>query len=255
VLPSADVGESNAAHFGWLSEAILRHRALLEGISGATLFAIGEQLPTPPIRTLTQLLAGSTTVRCFDLHPRSPDVTRLDINDLSSLQDRSCDIITLIRTSVFIRKPDSVFDGFHRILRPGGFVFVDWLHGGSDAPVIDLGPYVATYLDDELLKLPAFGELLRHVAHPPRWSHLARVTLRRLRHPSLPPIPLLPPGQQIPRQNYPDVLRRTLENAGKTLITDQDIGRCFTVKAREARYFYPETRTFACWALTIIRPV
>ena len=68
VLASALVGESNAAHFAWLSEAILRNRLLFKDLSGATIFAIGEQVVTPPIRTLIGVLGGRVTVQCFDLY-------------------------------------------------------------------------------------------------------------------------------------------------------------------------------------------
>jgi SAM-dependent methyltransferase len=250
------MGESSPAHFTWLSSAIREHRHLFGRLARpSTVFAIGEQRETPPIRELVNVLGGRATVRLFDLSPSSAAVERLDVNRLDGLPSRACEIITLVRTSVFIRDPAHVLAGFHRVLRPGGIVVVDWLHGHSDKPVLDLGPgdlYVTTYLDDELLRLPAFGALVEHVSRPPRWRHLARALLRRVRHPSLPPLPRLDKGRHVDLQGYPQALRRALEEAGKNLVVEKNLAPWFAVRARAARYFYPETRTFACWALTLL---
>lgn len=248
------MGESNAAHFLWLSGAIRENLAVLKDLPrNSVVFAIGEQRATPPLEELTGTLGSGTTVRLFDLYPNNASVERLDVNELSSLPAGAADVITLIRTSVFIRDPKHVISGFHRILRPGGVVVVDWLHGTSDAPVLDLGqPYSATYLDGELLRLPAFAAFLRHVAQPPRVAHAVRVLLRRVRHPHLPPVPFLLRGRRVTLAEYPTVLSRVLHEAGKWLITPHDLAPHFRVRARDARYFYPETRTFACWALTIL---
>jgi SAM-dependent methyltransferase len=200
-------------------------------------------------------LLSPATIQCFDLYPASADVTRLDVNDLDGLALRSCDVVTLLRTSVFIRNPQRVLTGFHRILRPGGVAIVDWLHGSSDAPVLDLGHYTATYLDAEILRLPAFAEFLEHVQHPPRLRHAARVLLRRLRHPRLPSVPFLGRGHAASTATYSAVLRRMLEEAGKHLITARDLESYFVVRDREARYFYPWTHTFSCWALTIMERI
>ncbi len=250
------MGESNAAHFAWLQDAIQEHAALFKHLLArpVTIYAIGEQVVTPPLAALKTLLGGSVTIQCFDLYPMNADVSRLDVNDLDGLAAGSCDVVTLLRT-LFIRNPQHVLTGFHRILRPGGLVIVDWLHGSSDAPVLTLGPYTATYLDDELLRLPAFSEFLEHVQHPPRLRHAGRAVLRRLRHPRLPPVPFLGRGTPVNTATYRAVLHRTLKNAGKRLIEERDVEPYFIVRARGARYFYPWTRTFGCWAFTIMERV
>jgi SAM-dependent methyltransferase len=250
------MGESTPAHFTWLSSTLLEHRHVFGRLrQPPTVFAIAEQGETAPLRKLANVLGGRTTVRLFDLTPTSAAVERLDVNRLDGLPGGACDVITLFRASFFIRDPAHVLASFHRLLRPGGIVVVDWLHGHSDKPVLDLGPgdlYVTTYLDDELLQLPAFGALLEHVRRPPHWRHLARALRRRVRHPSLPPLPWLDKGQELDLQSYPQALRHALEKVGKNLIVEKDLAPWFEVRARAARYFYPETRTFACWALTLL---
>jgi SAM-dependent methyltransferase len=251
------MGESSPAHFRWLSSEILAHRHVVADLCEPTLvFAIGEQGATPPLKTLVNVLGGQPSMRFFDLTPTNAAVERLDINELDELPSGACDLVTLIRASVFIRDPLRVLSGFHRILRPGGLAVVDWLHGHSDQPVLDLGPghqYTTTYFDDTLLGFPAFDGFLKHVRRPPRWRHLVRAVLRRLRHPTLPPLPLLGKGQNVGKETYPEVLRRTLEKAGKNLVVEKDLTPWFEVRGRAARYFYQETRTFSCWALTFLR--
>jgi SAM-dependent methyltransferase len=256
------MGESNPAHFRWLSSEILAHRHVFSGLrQPANVFGIAEQGTTPPLETLLNVLGGQPlerppTIRFFDLTPTNAAVERLDINKLDGLPSGACDAITLFRASVFIRDPLHVLSGFQRILRPSGVAVVDWLHGHSDYPVLDLGPghqYTTTYLDDTLRGLPAFDAFLEHVRRPPRWRHLMRAVLRRLRHPTLPPLPLLGKSQDVAKARYPEVLRRTLEGVGKNLLGEKDLAPWFDVQGRAARYFYEETRTFSCWALTFLR--
>jgi SAM-dependent methyltransferase len=195
------MGESNPAHFRWVSSEFLAHRHVFAGLrQPATVFGIAEQGTTPPLETLANVLGGQPTFRFFDLTPTNAAVERLDINKLDGLPSGACDVITLFRASFFIRDQRHVLAGFHRILRPGGIAVIDWLHGHSDYPVLDLGPgqqYTTTYLDDSLLDLPAFDAFLAHIRRPPRWRHLMRAVLRRLRHPTLPPLPLLGKGQDV----------------------------------------------------------
>jgi hypothetical protein len=141
------MGESNTAHFVWFQGAIKDHATLFKHLQDrpVTIYGVGEQGVTPPLAALMTLLSPAT-IQWFDLYPARADVSRLDVNDLDGLDLRSCAVVTLLRTSVFIRNPQRVLTGFHRILRPGGMAIVDWLHGSSDAPVLDLGPPRTAYL-------------------------------------------------------------------------------------------------------------
>src|SRR5258708_3003247 len=128
-LCSATMGESSPAHFTWLSSAILEHRHVFGRLrQPPTVFAIAEQGETAPLSELANVRGGRTTVRLFDLTPTSAAVERLDLNRLGGLPSGAFDVITLFRASFFIRDPAHVLAGFHRILRPGGILVVDWLH-------------------------------------------------------------------------------------------------------------------------------
>lgn len=71
-----------------------------------------------------------------------------------------------------------------RLVRPGGLPVVDWLHGLSDAPVLDLRgdprygggptPVTTTYADPQMLAdFPEeFGAFIRHLDRPPAWTNI-----------------------------------------------------------------------------------
>ena len=144
---------------------------------------------------------------------------------------------------------------------------MDWLHGLSDAPVLDLRgdprygdgptPFTTTYADPQfLVDFPEeFEALIRHVNRPPAWSN-----------PDSPGAPVAIPARlrrmlgggakrSLALPTYLDALRTDLRRADKFLIEPDLMEQYFKVVFRHARYFYPVVRKFNLYLLTVLEPV
>ncbi len=183
------------------------------------------------------------------------------------MPDNACDVLTLLRSSYFIARPADFLADARRIVRPGGLVVVDWLHGLSQAPVLDLRgdprydangtPFMTTYGDAQLVSdfADEFEALIRHVNRPPSWVNAERPGA---------PVPL---GERVQRllgrgprgdltvATYLQRCRGALARAGKHLIEPPLMQPNFNVVFRHARYFYPYVRKFNLYVLTILEPV
>lgn len=267
------MGVSDRYHFAWLTEAF----AQFEAESGALaalgrerrdldLWAFGEATanpPRPPIEWLRRALgADRTRMICFDKFPADPTVRVADLNALDGLPADACDVFTLFRASYFIAAPEAFLAGVRRIVRRGGLVLIDWLHGLSDAPVLNLyggrpSPFTTTYADGDMIARFAgeFDRLLAHVNRPPWWANVEQ-----------PGTPLLPgerlrrllgggPRRRVTTRTYLETLRSELGRAGKYLIEPGLMEHYFKVEFRHARYFYPFVKKFNLYVLTVLRPV
>jgi SAM-dependent methyltransferase len=269
------LGVSDRWHFEWLTEALGRFEAE-QGALGALrregrpldLWCFAGQRLDPPLAWLRDTLgAERTRVAFFDKFAGVPGVRAHDLNDLGALPAASCDVFTLLRASMFVEDPGRFLAGLRRLLRPGGLAVIDWLHGLSDAPVLDLRgdprygggptPYRTTYCDPRFLQeFPQdFAAFLRHVNRPPAWANLER--------PGRP----VPWGERLSRwagggprravtpETYLETLRAELERAGKHLIEPGLMEQHFKVAFRHARYLYPMVRKFNLYLLTVLEPV
>jgi len=173
----------------------------------------------------------------------------------------------MTRASYMIADPPAFLRDTHRMLRPGGLMVIDWLHGAADAPLLDLPghheyegrayPFLTTYVDEESLVegAEAFEAFIGHVNRPPSWVDLERPGRpapigRRLRR-------MLGgnPSGRLTRATYREALRAALGRAGKHLVEPDALEKRFTVVFRDARYLYPRTRKFHLHLLTVLRPV
>jgi len=269
------LGASDRPYFGWLVEALDRFEreqgrlaALGREGRGLDLWGLAEQQATPAIERLREGLgAPRTAVTLFDRFPSAPTVRPLDLNHLEALPDAACDVVTLFRASYLVADPPSFLGHLRRILRPGGLAVVDWVHGCSDAPVLDFpldagygglpSPYVTTYLDPHFLaELPGeFEAFIRHVNRPPGRANVDRPgvavpaaeRLRRLLRGG--------PRRRLSLATYADALRGDLARAGKWLVEPSLLEPHFKVAFRSARYLYRETRRFNLYLLTVLQPV
>ncbi len=269
------MGISNHYHFAWLCGALQQFEkeqaplaTLRQENRDVVLWCFGERRETPPIGFLRDTLGRQRTCGTFfDKFPTEPGVRLQDINTLENLPDNSCDVLTLFRASCFITDPPRFLSSARRLLKPGGIAIIDWLHGLSDAPVLDLGgdprhgssptPFLTTYVDAGFLTdfLPEFHAFLRHVNDPPSWVNLERPGT---------PVPLRErirralgsdPRHHVSRGDYVETLRAELERAGKHLIEPGLMELYFKVVFRHARYFYPMVKKFNLYLLTALRPV
>jgi SAM-dependent methyltransferase len=269
------LGISNRHHFAWLTEALEaferetgRLAAIRQRSGGPTLWCLAAPRLDPPLEYLTAAIgAHGTRVALFDKFPTDASVTEADLNDLRRLPDGACDVLTLLRASYFIAEPATFLAEARRLVRPGGLLVVDWLHGLSDAPILDLRgdprygggptPFTTTYADPQMLaEFPEeFGAFIRHLNRPPAWANIEQPGA---------PLPLRTrlaralgggPRRRITPGTYLDACRAELAAAGKHLIEPALMEQYFKVLFRHARYFYPFVRKFNLYLLTVLEPV
>ena len=269
------MGISDRHHFEWLTGALGQFEAQ-QGKLGAlarepgphAIWCLAGQREIAPIAFLRESLGSARTeVIFFDNFPTEPGVRKLDLNDLDDLPDASCDVLAVFRASYFINDPPRFLAQARRVLRPGGLAVIDWLHGVSDAPVLDLRadprygggstPFVATYCDEAFLRefRGEFEGFLRHVNHPPARAHIDQPGR---------PVPwsqrlgrLLGggPRQSLTADRYLEAARTALEAAGKHLIGPELMEQYFKVLFRDARYFHRHVGKFNLFLLTVLSPV
>jgi len=270
------LGISDRHHFSWLTGALASFEgetgrfAVIGRETGApVLWGLAARRRDPALDWIAKAMGGERTrVTLFDRFPEGAAGVRFqDINALGNLPADACDVLALFRASYFVARPAALLAEARRIVRPGGLVIVDWLHGLSDAPVLDLRgdprygggptPFRTTYLDAQLLAefSGEFEAFLRHVNRPPSWANVER--------PGAP----VPPGERVRRwfgrgprravtlSTYLPTCRAELERAGKHLIEPSLLEQHFKVVFRHARYFYRHVRKFNLYLLTVLEPV
>lgn len=269
------MGISNRYHFDWLTEALTafeaesgRLAAIGAGRDAPVLWCLAGQRLDPPLAYLARALGPRTRVEFFDRFPDPAGPARVqDLNALDALPSGACDVLVLSRASLFIEDPEAFLASARRRLRSGGLAIIDWLHGLSDAPALDLRgdprygggstPFRTTYVDPRMLaEFPAeFASLLAHVNRPPLWVDLETpgrhvplgTRVRRLLGRR--------PRRRVTPETYIDTLREELTAAGKHLIEPALLEQHFKVVFRHARYFYRHVRKFNLYLLTVLEPV
>jgi len=266
------LGVSDRHYFAWLAGALESFerasselRAIGSRAGGAELWVLAGARTNPAVERVRDALGGAR-VRFLDRFETGPGILRADFNDLGGLPDEACDVLMMTRASYMIEAPAAFLAGARRIVRPGGLLIVDWLHGAADAPLLTLPGHHAyqgrahafhtTYCDAESVGEFAaeFGALIAHVNRPPAWVNLeqpgtalpARARLRRLFGGG--------PPRRVTVATYLPTLREELARAGKRLIEPEQLDPHFKVVFRHARYMYPRTKKFQLHLLTVLRP-
>ena len=267
------MGVSDRHYFAWLTGALERFEresgelaALGAASRDSAVWVLGGARSNPAIELAGEAI-GRPTVRYLDRFARGEGVATADFNALAGAPADACDVLMMTRASYMIEDPAAFLRDTRRMLRPGGLMIIDWLHGAADAPRLDLPgrheyeghvcPFRTTYADTEALGEwgSEFDAFIRHVNRPPAWANLEQpgapvrlsVRLGRMIRPE--------PGPGLTRETYLDTLRTVLARAGKHLVEPDTLGASFKVLFREARYLYPLTGKFHLHLLTVLRPV
>ena len=273
------MGVSDSHYFAWLRGALARFEEgsrLLDGIrrheSRPVLWVLAGAAPNPGTDFVAGALGPGATLRFLDRFAEAPGVMRADFNALGELPAGACDVLMMTRASYMVEDPRAFLSGAQRILRPGGVMIADWVHGAADAPVLDLPGvheyegrrvrFRTTYADPAALaefprEFEAFiRHVNRHVSRPPwrtnpgapgtRVQQLG-AALRRLAGGG--------PGRGLTLATYIDALRADLGRAGGHLIEPGLMEEFFKVAFRDARYLHRLTGKFHLYLLTVLRPV
>ncbi len=269
------MGVSDRHYFAWLRAALDRYEARSGHLSalrseGSSLdvWVLAGARMNPAIEFVLDALGRErTSVKFMDKFAREPRVLEVDFNDLKGLADDSCDVLMMSRAAYMLRDPADFLDHIRRIVRPRGAVIIDWLHGVSELPVLHLPgvhtygrevePFLTTYCDPQFIsEFPReFKAFLRHVNRPPSWVNVEEPgkrlpfwrRLKRMLSPA--------PRGRVTLATCLEAMRAALSRTGKRLIEPELMQQYFTIAFREARYFYPLSRKFHLYLLTVLRPV
>lgn len=269
------MGVSDRPYFGWLVGALDRFErergilgALAEERGSVDVWCLGERRTTPAVDWLVETLGRARArTRFFDKFPDRAGAEPLDLNGLDGLPTGGCDVVTLLRSSYFITDPAAALAHLRRVLRPGGLAVVDWLHGCSDAPVLDFpldpryegqaSPLCTTYADPTFLaEFPAeFAAFIRHLNRPPMRANVRRPGERVPVTERVRQLLGAGPRRAVTTATYIETLRADLERAGKQLVEPPLLEQFFKVAFRDARYPYAKTGKFNLYLLTVLQPV
>src|SRR5262247_566300 len=175
------LGVSDRHYFEWLRGSLSRFEAgsrLLDGIrqqiEQPVFWVLAGAAPNPATDFVSGALGPRAIVRFLDRFSAGVDVMRADFNALGELPAEACDVIMMTRASYMVEDPRAFLAGARRLLRPGGLMIVDWVHGAADAPVLDLPGvheyegrtvrFRTSYVDPAALTecLGEFGAFIRH---------------------------------------------------------------------------------------------
>jgi len=258
------LGVSNHHYFEWLRGSLARFEEgsrLLDGIRHHTdrpvFWVLAGAASNPATDFVGRALGPRATIRFLDRFAVGPEVMRADFNALGALPAEACDVLMMTRASYMVEDPRTFLAGARRLLRPGGIMIVDWVHGAADAPVLELKGvheydgrtvrFRTTYMDPTALAEHAreFAAFIQHVNRPPRRGLPG--LLARLGGGA--------PARRISERTYIDSLRADLARTGGRLIEPALMEEFFKVVFRDARYMHRWIGKFYLYLLTVLRPV
>jgi SAM-dependent methyltransferase len=268
------LGISDRHYFAWLRGALERFE------EGSSLFAgmrlhdaqpvfwvLAGAAPNPVTEFVAGALGPAATTCFLDRFAGESGVIRADFNALGNLPAGACDVLMMTRASFMVEDPRAFLSGARRLLRPGGIMIVDWVHGAADAPVLDLpgaheyegGRYRfrTTYADPAFVaEFPAeFEALICHVNRPPWRTNVEAPGARVPIGAALKRLVGGGPKRDVTLATYIDALGADLARADGHLVGPEVMEEFFKVAFRDARYFHRFTGKFYLHLLTVLRPV
>lgn len=268
------MGVSDGHYFGWLRGALERFEegsSLLDGIrrheAHPVFWVLAGGAANPATDFVVGALGSRATVRFLDRFAEEPGVMRADFNALGELPAGACDVLMMTRASYMVEDPRAFLSGARRLLRPGGIMIVDWVHGSADAPVLDLPGvheyegqryrFWTTYADPAFVaEFPAeFEAFIGHVNRPPWRTNVGASGARLPIGAALKRLVGGGPRRGVTAATYIDALRVDLARAGGHLIGPDVMEEFFKVAFRDACYLNRLSGKFYLYLLTVLRPV
>ncbi len=268
------MGVSDRHYFAWLRGALERFESgsgllaeIREHESAPVLWVLAGARPNPAVDFVRDALGSSSSVSFLDRFATDPGVVRADFNALGVLPAEACDVLMMTRASYMVRDPRAFLGGARRVLRSGGLMIVDWVHGSADAPTLDLAGFHkyagertrfrTTYADPAFLaEFPdEFGAFIRHVNWPPWWVNPERPGTRVGVGRAVSRLLGREPSRDVTLPGYLDALRADVGRVGGNVVEPALMEEFFKVVFREARYFHPLSKKFHLYLLTVLRPV
>ena len=268
------MGVSDGHYFGWLRGALERFEkgsGLLDGIrrheAHPVFWVLAGGAPNPATDFVAGALGSRATVRFLDRFAEEPGVMRADFNALGELRAGACDVLMMTRASYMVEDPRAFLSGARRLLRPGGIMIVDWVHGSADAPVLDLPGvheyegqryrFWTTYADPAFVaEFPAeFEAFIGHVNRPPWRANVGAPGSRLPIGAALKRLVGGGPRRGVTAATYIDAMRVDLARAGGHLVGPDVMEEFFKVAFRDACYLNRLSGKFYLYLLTVLRPV
>lgn len=268
------MGISDRHYFTWLRGALERFEegaGLLAGIerqeAQPVFWVLAGAAPNPATDFVAAALGPAATTCFLDRFAGESGVIRADFNALGNLPTGACDVLMMTRASFLVDDPRAFLSGARRLLRPGGIMIVDWVHGAADAPVLaNAGaleyeggryPFRTTYADPAFVaEFPVeFDAFIRHVNRPPWRTNMDAPGVRVPIGIALKRLVGRGPRRDVTLAAYIDAVRADLTRAGGHLIGPEVMEEFFKITYRDARYFHRFTGKFYLHLLTVLRPV
>ena len=251
------MGISNEHHFNWLNTSIepFKTNILSSLPTNPRVFGLSEQQVNPFIQNLFS--ERPYQYQAVDRYAESENVLPFDLNDLALLSDlEPADIACCFRASYFIEDKAIFLERISKALKPGAYLFMDFLIGTSDLPTLGFyyggdkiaasydpenpSRFMTSFFDDRILDkhpkdVAAFCKHARHWPLSTQWHYLQSFPQLfwrdRKRHSKL----------------YPDNLKQAIHKAhpeAQLFSLDDFRDHGFELLGLSTRYFYPYVQKF-----------
>jgi hypothetical protein len=261
------MGISDKHHFNWLKSAAapLYSRIRTTLSDSPRILGLGEHHPNPLLQDLFQ--GSPPGYVAADLFSQTSEVITCDINDLTPIMGNPADVVCCFRASYFLRGKSKFFEQMRHVVKGGGWLFMDFLIGSSDLPVIgfDFGNgkvaaiydrskpsvFKTTFFDDRLVdEFPT--EVEEFCSHARRWPLRTRVFYLRTH-----PASYLQHSRRL-RDLGRSSLGQHIKSAyaAENVVSLADFERNgFAIELLHAHYFYPHVKKFNLYNLVVARRV
>ena len=256
------MGVSNEYHFNWINEAVepIKAEILAALPAEPVVLGLSEQQANPFIQNL--LADRGFQYQAVDRYAQSDNVLQVDLNDLSLLAKREpADVACCFRASYYIEDKNRFLQQITKALKPGAYVFIDFLIGTSDIPTLGFyyggdkitanydpsnpSRFLTSFYDDRIMK-DHLEEVAAFCKHARRWPWRTQWEYYR----AFPK--LFWRDRKRHAQLYPGDIKEAMRSAfpAAQLFSLKDFEQYgFEIQAFSSRYFHPYVGKFNLYNL------